>query len=170
MRAGSLQQSSVIRQESHEMEGHDQAVASGRCGRHDGQVRVAMNGMLAGRRVLVVEDEMLILMDIEGMLTDLGCESVTAAATIDQAAALIDAGVFDLAMLDIDLNGSKSHVLADKLAARGVPFVFSTGYGGDEMGASYRHLPLLKKPFRRAELVDTLSSLLAPPSCCSGNR
>ena len=64
--------------------------------------------LLSGRRVLVVEDEMLVLMNIEDMLADLGCESVTAAATVDQAMALIEAQVFDAAMLDMNLNGTKS--------------------------------------------------------------
>ena len=67
-----------------------------------------MDKLLSGRRVLVVEDEMLILMMIEDMLADLGCESVTAAATVDQALALIDAQVFDAAMLDMNLNGNKA--------------------------------------------------------------
>src|SRR5580658_4547678 len=89
---------------------------------------LVMSKLLSGRRVLVVEDEMMILMTIEDMLADLGCESVTAAATIQQALALIDTQVFDAAMLDVSLNGYKSHDVAEALAARGVPFVFSTGY------------------------------------------
>lgn len=54
-----------------------------------------MNKLLSGRRVLVVEDEMLVLLMIEDMLADLGCESVTAAATVDQALAAIDNQIFD---------------------------------------------------------------------------
>ncbi len=61
---------------------------------------------------------MMILMIIEDMLAELGCESVTAAATVGQALALIDAQVFDAAMLDMNLNGNKSHAVADALAAR----------------------------------------------------
>jgi CheY-like chemotaxis protein len=67
-----------------------------------------MNKLLSGRRVLVVEDEMMILMIVEDMLADLGCESVTTAATAHQAIALIDTQVFDAAMLDMNLNGNKS--------------------------------------------------------------
>src|ERR1700730_12848300 len=92
-----------------------------------------MDKSLSGRRLLVFEDEMMILMIIEDMLADLGCESVTDAATVDQALALIDAQVFDAAMLDMNLNGKNSHPVADALAARGVPFVFSTGYSGLDM-------------------------------------
>lgn len=105
---------------------------------------------------------MLVLMSIEDMLTDLGCESVTAAATVDQAVAVIDAQVFDAAMLDMNLNGNKSHVVADALAARGVPFIFSTGYSGEDMTKGYRDRPVLKKPFRNQELVEILTRLLSP--------
>jgi CheY-like chemotaxis protein len=120
-----------------------------------------MNKLLSGRRILVVEDEMMILITVEDMLADLGCESVTAAATVEQALALIDAQVFDAAMLDLNLNGIKSHPVAAALAARGVPFFFSTGYTGHDMREGYRDRPLLKKPFRYDELVDILARLLS---------
>ena len=100
-----------------------------------------MNKLLSGRHVLVVEDEMMILMIIEDMLADLGCESVTAAATVDQALALIDAQVFDAAMLDMNLNGNNSHPVADALAARGVPFVFLTGYDARAIPDAYAGVP-----------------------------
>ena len=103
---------------------------------------------------------MMILMMIEDMLADLGCESVVTAAKVDQALALIDAQVFDAAMLDMNLNGAKSHSIADALAARGVPFIFSTGYSGDDMREGYRDRPMLKKPFQYQELVKILTRLL----------
>ncbi len=102
---------------------------------------------------------MMILMIIEDMLAKLGCESVTAAATVQQALALIGTQVFDAAMLDMNLNGNKSHAVADALAARGVPFVFSTGYSGLDMDG-YRERPVLKKPFPYEELVEILTRLL----------
>lgn len=104
---------------------------------------------------------MMILMLIEDMLADLGCESVTAAATIDQAIALIDTQVFDAAMLDMNLNGNNSHAVADALAARGVPFIFSTGYSGRDMSEGCRDRPVLKKPFPYEELVEVLTRLLS---------
>jgi CheY-like chemotaxis protein len=121
---------------------------------------IVMGKLLSGRRVLVVEDEMMILMMIEDMLADLGCESVVTAANVDQALALIDAQNFDAAMLDMNLNGAKSHSIADALAARGVPFIFSTGYSGDDMREGYRDRPVLKKPFQYQELVKILTRLL----------
>ena len=119
-----------------------------------------MNKLLSGRHVLVVEDEMLTLMIIEDMLADLGCDSVTAAATVDQALALISTRAFDAALLDMNLNGNKSHNVADALAARGVPFVFSTGYSTLDMRDDYRNRPVLKKPFPYEELVEILKQLL----------
>jgi CheY-like chemotaxis protein len=122
---------------------------------------LVMNKLLSGRRVLVVEDEMMVLMIVEDMLADLGCESVTAAGTVDQALALIDAQVFDAAMLDMNLKGNQSHAVADALAARGVPFIFSTGYSGHDMSEGYRDRPVLEKPFAYEELVEVLTRLLS---------
>lgn len=119
-----------------------------------------MDKLLSGRRVLVVEDEMLILMMIEDMLADLGCESVTAAATVDQAVALIGTDVFDLAMLDMNLNGSNSYAVADALVTRNVPFAFSTGYSGHGIRDGYSDRPVLRKPFMARELLETLTLLL----------
>jgi CheY-like chemotaxis protein len=119
-----------------------------------------MGKLLSGRNVLVVEDEMLILMLTEGMLADLGCESVTAAATVQKALALIDAQDFDVAMLDMNLNGGSTYDVADRLAARGVPFLFATGYSGRDIREDHRDRPVLKKPFREQELGAILAALL----------
>ena len=97
---------------------------------------------------------------IEDMLADLGCESVATAATVDKALALIGKQIFDAAMLDMNLNGNRSHAVADELAARGVPFVFSTGYSGRDMREGYRDRPVLKKPFKDEELAAVLKRLL----------
>ncbi|MGZ8347999.1 MAG: response regulator [Allosphingosinicella sp.] len=118
------------------------------------------NKLLSGRRILVVEDEMLVLMTIETTLADLGCESVAAAATVDQALALIGTQVFDAAVLDVNLNGYQSYPVADALAARGVPFAFSTGYSNEGMIDEYRERPVLRKPYQVARLVEIFTRLL----------
>jgi CheY-like chemotaxis protein len=120
-----------------------------------------MDKLLSGRRILVIEDEMLILMMIESMLADLGCESVTAAATIVQALALIEGQVFDAAMLDVNLKGINSRPVADALAARGVPFFFSTGNGGRHTMEGYDDRPILRKPFMYQDLGNIITGLLA---------
>jgi CheY-like chemotaxis protein len=119
-----------------------------------------MNKFLSGRRLLVVEDEMLVLLMIEDMLADLGCEAITAAATVVQALALIDTQRFDVAMVDMNLNGTTTYSVADLLAARGVPFVFSTGYRDHAMEDGYRDRPVLKKPFMEQDLAEALTRLL----------
>jgi CheY-like chemotaxis protein len=128
-----------------------------------------MDKLLSRRRILVVEDEMMVLMVIEDMLADIGCESVTAAATVDQALALIDTKVFDAAMLDLNLNGSSSYPLAEVLAARGIPFVFATGYNGHGTKLGYSDRPLLKKPFHLNDLVKVLTPLFParPADVCA---
>ncbi len=109
-----------------------------------------MDDLLSASHVLVVEDEMLVLLNLEDMLADLGCKSVSAAATVGQALALIDAKAFDVALVDVNLDGKKSYSVADALVARGVPFVFSTGYSGQSLKDGYRDRPVLGKPYRTA--------------------
>jgi DNA-binding NtrC family response regulator len=123
-----------------------------------------MNSPFSGRRVLVVEDEIIVAWLLEDMLADLGCAVVGPAARVNQALALIDAEAIDVAVLDVNLNGQKSYPIADALAARGVPFVFSTGYDKDNLLESYRTFPVLQKPFHRSELGVTLAKLLKEPS------
>ncbi|MGE4064108.1 MAG: response regulator [Rhodospirillaceae bacterium] len=83
---------------------------------------------LSGLNVLLVEDEFLIALDAEEMLRDLGAASVTIASNFEDAQKHIAATKFDLAILDVNLNGQKSFPLADQLLARGTPVVFGTGY------------------------------------------
>jgi CheY-like chemotaxis protein len=122
-----------------------------------------MDKSLSGRRILVVEDEMLNLAMLEDILTEAGCESV-AAATIDQAIAMIDERVFDAALLDIKLKGKRAYAVADALGARGVPFVFVTGNSVRDIEDRYRDRPVLRKPFKEEKLIKALTDLLPPRS------
>jgi DNA-binding NtrC family response regulator len=117
--------------------------------------------LLSGCRVLVVEDEAMVSWLLEDMLAGLGCEVVGPAARVDQALMMIDAAVIDAAVLDVNLNGQKSYPVADMLAARGVPFTFSTGYKKDSLPISYQRFPILQKPFHRSTLANTLAKLLS---------
>jgi CheY-like chemotaxis protein len=129
-----------------------------------------MDKLLAGQRVLVVEDEMLVLLMTEDLLKDLGCTSVKAAATVEQALELVAANDFDVAMLDMNLNGDRTHAIADALMARGVPFLFATGYAG-RMREGYDGHPILTKPYRPHQLVTILRKLLAPgPVAAASSR
>src|SRR5665213_3178515 len=104
---------------------------------------------------------MMVMTMAEDMLADLGCEAVTSAATVNQALALIETEIFDAALLDMNLGGDKSFAVADALAARNVPFIFSTGYTAHGVREGYRGRPVLQKPFRYEDLTGVLSRLLA---------
>src|ERR1700719_1534959 len=121
-----------------------------------------MNSRLSGRKVLVVEDEMIVAWLLEDMLVDLGCTIVGPATSVNQALAMIDVEAFDAAVLDVNLDGQMSYPVADALTARGMPFVFSTGYDKDTLRDGYRTFPVLQKPFHRSELGDALAKLLTP--------
>lgn len=111
-----------------------------------------MGDLLTGLRVLIVEDEMIILMAIEDMLTDLGCTDMTAAASVAKAISLIEAQPFDVAMLDANLGNERSEPIADALAARNIPFFFATGYRTLDAGGAHNNRHVLRKPFQLADL------------------
>ena len=122
------------------------------------------NSSLSGRRILVVEDEMIVAWLLEDMLADFGCAVIGPAARVGQALAMVEAEAIDAAVLDVNLNGEKSYPVADALTARGVPFVFSTGYQKDAVPNGYRGSPVLQKPYSASKLRDTLAKLLTSES------
>ncbi|HET7681466.1 MAG TPA: response regulator [Xanthobacteraceae bacterium] len=113
-----------------------------------------------GRRILVVEDEFLIRMLLEDMLTDLGYELVGVAGRVDEATEMAKSKEFDLAILDVNLDGQDVYPVADLISKRGVPFMFVTGYGGRGLPDNYRSRPTLQKPFQLDELKRMLAQLL----------
>ena len=119
-----------------------------------------MNSLLSGQRILVVEDEMLVAWMLADLLAELGCVVVGPVARVDQALTAIGEDSVDAAVLDINLNGQTSYPVADALAARGVPFVFSTGYARDRLSKDYGDVPVLQKPLSGAELRDSLATML----------
>ena len=112
-------------------------------------------------RVFVVEDEYLIRMLLEDMLADLGFEIAAATGTIAEASDLASSGQFDVAILDVNVDGKEVYPVADILAKRGVPFVFVSGYGEDSLAERYRGRPALQKPFQSEQIKATLNALLA---------
>ena len=115
-----------------------------------------------GLRVLLVEDELLVAMNVEAMLDALGCVVVAAAARVDEALRVVEREALDAAVLDVSLDGQPSFPVADALAARGVPFVFATGYGASGLREDLRDRPALQKPFRLLQLARTLAGALPP--------
>ncbi len=119
------------------------------------------NSKLQGRRVLVVEDEMMIAMLVEDMLAELGCAVVGPAHALDAALeiALTDSAI-DAALLDVNLGGKPVFPVADALREKGVPAIFSTGYGDAGLRDADRGAPVLQKPFRAGDLARALSEAL----------
>ncbi len=109
-----------------------------------------------GKRVLLIEDEMMIRMLLQDMLADLGHTLAAEAGRLDEAVALAKEGDFDLAILDVNLNGQPILPVVDILVERGVPFVFATGYGQRGVPEPYRQTPTLQKPFQ----VDALAQAI----------
>lgn len=114
-------------------------------------------------RVLVVEDEAMVAMLVEDMLTDLGHSVAARASRIRDAIDLAQHGMFDWAILDVNLDGQPSYPIADILMERGVPFAFATGYGAKGLDKKYGDSPLLTKPFVMADLEKLLSAVSRRP-------
>jgi CheY-like chemotaxis protein len=119
-----------------------------------------INGLLLGKRVLVVEDEMLVLMGIMDMVANLGCTSIAVAGSVDKAMQLLSTDTFDLATLDVNLNGERSYPVAKALGGAGVPFAFSTAYGDNGFGDYFSHHPVLRKPYTLFQFEKVMSRLV----------
>ena len=109
-------------------------------------------------RVLIVEDEMLVAMNIEDMLLALGHEVAGLASRLTPALALAGEAEIDAAVLDVNLAGERSFPVADLLDQRGIPYLFATGYGLSGIEERYRGRTVLQKPFRMVDLGAALSS------------
>lgn len=114
-------------------------------------------GALQGLRILIVEDEAIIASFLEDALLDLGCEVIGPALTMEDALRLAREAAIDGAGLDINIAGEKSYAVADILAARGLPFVFMTGYGKAGLRESDRGRPVLQKPYNLERLVEIMT-------------
>ena len=117
---------------------------------------------VAGKRVLVVEDELMIRMLLEGMLTDIGHTVAAEAGGIDEAVAIAKKADFDVAVLDVNLNGQPVTPVVEILVERGVPFVFASGYGQRGVPEAYRAIPTLQKPFQADALAQAIEIAMSP--------
>lgn len=115
---------------------------------------------LEGQRVLIVEDEFIIAMDIETAVLQEGCVVVALATSVEQALVQIASHPLDLAILDANLHGKSVERVAEALDDKGVPFLFATGYGIDSLPVGWKARPVLGKPFTAAQLAQALSALL----------
>lgn len=119
------------------------------------------NGM-AGKRILVVEDEMIVAMLIEDILADAGATVVGPAARVARALDLLaEQDQLDGALLDVNLAGEITTPIAQVLRDRGIPFAFATGYGVAGVPEGFAGQPLLQKPFQEHDLHRVMAEVLA---------
>jgi CheY-like chemotaxis protein len=117
--------------------------------------------MIAGKRVLVVEDEAIVSMMIEDYLKDFGCNVVGTAARINEAIEMARTLDLDVVVLDVNLAGTLSYPVADILRSRGIPFLFSTGYGSAGLPEHLKDAIVLSKPYAPEALAIALLSVLS---------
>jgi len=123
-------------------------------------MRTSATPGLAGRRVLVVEDESMVTMLLQDFLEDMGCEVAGVASRLKEALEKIDALAFDVAILDVNLNGQQTLPVAQALLARGRAIVFATGYAATSVPPELRAVPILQKPFQQQDLERALRAAL----------
>ncbi len=110
--------------------------------------------------VFLVEDEVMIRMMVADMLEELGFRVVAESGDLDEAIRLAQSAEFDLAILDVNVNGKVVSPVAELLQARNLPFIFATGYGSSGLPPEYRDRPTLQKPFQVEALATMIEAVL----------
>ena len=119
---------------------------------------------LSGSRIMLVEDDTIIALDLEATLHESGCAIVGPLATVAEALAALAENTLDGAVLDVNLGRESGYPIADALADRGVPFVFVTGYGRDILPERHSARAIVTKPFLPEQLLYALMHALRQPS------
>lgn len=114
---------------------------------------------LAGKRILLVEDEFIVAAMAEDMLAELGATVVGPASTIAAGLRLAETDTIDAAVLDVNMDGERIDPVAEVLSARSIPIVFATGYGNGAPGRA-REAPILDKPYTQEQLAQALARAL----------
>jgi DNA-binding response OmpR family regulator len=137
------------------------------CGRRNGETRRNFQGkgmmmiehpQLAGLRVLVLEDEMLVALLVEETLIDQHCIVIGPASTVQEALALANTEPLDAAVIDVNIGGEKAYPVAELLDVRGIPFLFVSGYGQSAVPKDRPNWRVCAKPFRGEEMVRMLTN------------
>lgn len=114
----------------------------------------------SGLRVFLVEDEFHVLLLLEEMLAEIGCTIVATASSVSSALEKAQTCEADAAVLDVNLAGQKVYPVADCLRRRGIPFLFSTGYGIGGIEQPWRSYPVVEKPYLPEQLSAALARLM----------
>jgi len=125
------------------------------CALREAGMNYADTAYLYNRRILVVEDEALIAMMVRDVLMDVGCRTMTSFNTLD-ALELANSERLDGAVLDIRIDDDMVFGVADALARRDIPFVFTTGHCADIVPGRYRGHALLLKPYMPTDVAQSI--------------
>jgi CheY-like chemotaxis protein len=123
----------------------------------------APSPVLSGKRILVVEDELLVAMMIEDILLEQNCSVIGPFSNLTDALAAAQTASFDAAVLDVNLHGQKSYPVGEILAARKIPFFLLSGYGEAALPEDHPEWRTCNKPFTAAELIQALAEQLGGP-------
>lgn len=113
-----------------------------------------------GLRAFVVEDETLVAIFLEDLLEELGCTVVGSAAQVPRALDLVESLRPDIAIIDINLAGEVAYPVAEVLHRHRIPFIFATGYGDGLLHPSWRHCPVIQKPYQKSDLQRAMAQVL----------
>ena len=113
------------------------------------------SAQIAGLRVLVVEDAVLLALELEAALTEAGAQVVGPASSLEEAMGMLDLP-FDVALLDADLNGQSAAPLAEALTARGRPFILATGHKATGGMPEDPAVPVVRKPYNVRQIAAAL--------------
>lgn len=118
---------------------------------------------LTGMRLLLLEDEVLIAMDVEQLCLDEGAEAVVTCRDLAEARSVETS--YDAAVVDVMLNGETTLSFAAELKARNIPFIFASGYTErEDLKAAFPDIPVVGKPYSGADLIAALSAAIAASS------
>jgi CheY-like chemotaxis protein len=120
-----------------------------------------MSGELTGRRILVIEDSPVVAPFAAEALAELGCEVVGPAPNMASAREMVEAGGFDGALVDVHIRGERAFPLCELLAAKGVPFVLTSGYADWAVPDKWDDRPRLQKPYTINQIEQALAGLFA---------
>jgi CheY-like chemotaxis protein len=115
---------------------------------------------LAGKRILIVEDELLVALMIEDFLIDFGCTTIGPCGTVETALQAVETAALDFALLDVNLSGERVYPVAEALAERHIPFLFLSGYGDEAIPPGHTDWKVCAKPFKGKDLAGMLCAAM----------